>query len=66
MADSPTSLLSKAWGVVMSLLGIAVTLAVIVSILQSIWPWLAAIADAVLVTSIAVLLLRRWWQRDRW
>ena len=66
MADSPTSLLSKAWGVVMSLLGIAVTLAVIVSILQSIWPWLAAIAAAVLVTSIAMLLLRRWWQRDRW
>lgn len=66
MADSPTSLLSKAWCVVMSLLGIAVTLAVIVSILQSIWPWLAAIAAAVLVTSIAMLLLRRWWQRDLW
>lgn len=66
MADSPTSLLSKAWGAVMSLLGIAVTLAVIVSILQSIWPWLAAIAAAVLVTSIAMLLLRRWWQRDLW
>lgn len=66
MADSPTSLLSKAWGAVTSLLGIAVTLAVIVSILQSIWPWLAAIAAAVLVTSIAMLLLRRWWQRDRW
>ena len=66
MADSPTSLLSKAWGAVISLLGIAVTLAVIVNILRCIWPWLTAIAAAVLVTSIAVLLLRRWWQRDRW
>ncbi len=66
MADTPTSLLSKAWGAVISLLGIAVTLAVIVNIFQSIWPWLAAILAVVFVVSVAVLLSHRWWQRDRW
>ena len=33
MADTPTSLLSKAWGAVISLLGIVVTLAFMVSII---------------------------------
>jgi len=66
MADTPTSLLSRAWGAVISLLGIAVALAVIVSILQSIWPWLIAIAAAALVMVAVALLLRRWWQGGRW
>lgn len=66
MADTPTSLLSRAWGAVISLLGIAVALAATVSIIQSIWPWLIAIAAALLVIVAAALLLRRWWQRDPW
>jgi uncharacterized membrane protein YccC len=66
VADTPTSLLSKAWGAVISLLGIAVTLAFIVSIIQSIWPWLVSIAVAVFVMTAVVLLLRRWWERGRW
>lgn len=66
MADTPTPLLSRVWGAVISLLGIAVTLAFIVSIIQSIWPWLVSIAVAVFVMTVAVLLLRRWWERGRW
>lgn len=66
MADTPTSLLSRAWGAVISLLGIAVTLAFVVSIIQSIWLWLVFIAVAVCVMTVAVLLLRRWWERGRW
>ncbi|OUZ08149.1 hypothetical protein BHE97_14545 [Aeromicrobium sp. PE09-221] len=66
MADTPNSLLSRAWGAVISLLGIAVTLAFIVSIIQSIWLWLAAIAVIVIVMAVGVLLIRRWWERRRW
>jgi hypothetical protein len=66
MADTPTSLLSKAWGAVISLLGIVVTLAFMVSIIQSIWPWLVSIAVAAFVMTVAALLLRRWWERGRW
>lgn len=66
MADTPTSLLSRAWGAVISLLGIVVTLAFIVSIIQSIWLWLVAIVVAVFVMTVVVLLLRRWWERGRW
>jgi hypothetical protein len=66
VADTPTSLRSRAWGAVISLLGIAVTLAFIVSIIQSIWPWLVAIAVAMFVMTVVVLLLRRWWERGRW
>lgn len=66
MFDPPTSLLSRAWGAVISLLGIVVTLAFIVSIIQSIWPWLVAIAVAVFAMTVVVLLLRRWWERGRW
>lgn len=66
MFDPPTSLLSRAWGAVISLLGIVVTLAFIVSVIQSIWPWLVAIAVAVFAMTVVVLLLRRWWERGRW
>ena len=66
MADTPTSLLSKAWGAVISLLGIAVTLAVVVSIIQSIWPWLAASALVVVTFTGAVLAARHWRERGRW
>lgn len=66
MFDPPTSLLSRAWGAVISLLGIVVTLAFIVSVIQSIWPWLVAIAVAVFAMTVVVLLLRRWWARGRW
>lgn len=66
MADTPTSLLSRAWRAVISLLGIVVILAVIVSIFQSIWPWLASIAAVVFVMGVAALLLRRWWEREHW
>lgn len=66
MSETPASLLSRAWGAVISLLGIAVALAVIVSIVQSIWPWLAVIAATVLVMGVLVLLVRRWWERGRW
>ena len=48
------------------LLGIVVTLAFIVSIIQSIWLWLVAIVVAVFVMTVVVLLLRRWWERGRW
>lgn len=66
MFDPPTSLLSRAWGAVISLFGIVVTLAFIVSVIQSIWPWLVAIAVAVFAMTVVVLLLRRWWERGRW
>lgn len=66
MADTPTSLFSRAWGAVISLLGIVVTLALIVSVLQSIWPWLICIVVAVFVMGVAALLLRRWWEREHW
>ena len=66
MADTPTPLLSRVWGAVISLLGIAVTLAFVVNIIQSIWMWLVAIAVAVFVMTVVVLLLRRWWERGRW
>lgn len=66
MADTPTSLIWRAWGAVISLLGIAVTLAVVVSIIQSIWPWLAAIALVVVTITGAVLAAGHWRERGRW
>ena len=56
----------ESMGTVISLLGITVTLAFIVSIIQSIWPWLVSIAAVVFVMTVVVLLLRRWWERGRW
>lgn len=66
MTDTPTSLTSKLWGFAMSILGIAVALAVAVSIIQSIWVWLVVIAAVLLGVLLAVRVLRRWWEHGRW
>lgn len=62
MNDSRPSLLLRLWGVALSALGIAATLCWAVSLLKSIWPWLAGMAVVVLV----VLVFRRWWEHGRW
>lgn len=66
MTDTPTSLTSKLWAFAMSILGVAVALAVAVDIIQTIWVWLVVITAIVLGIIVVVRGLRRWWERGRW
>jgi len=66
MTDTPNSLLSKLWRAALSVLGIAVALTWAVSLIQSIWPWLVGMTVAAIAVFVAVLVLRRWWERRRW
>jgi len=63
---TPSSLLSRLWGVALSALGIAVALTWAVSLIQSIWPWLVGMTVAGIAIFVAGLVLRRWWERGRW
>lgn len=66
MTDSRTSLLSKLWGVALSVFGIAVVLVWTVAMIKTIWPWLIGGAVVVLVVVFVAAVLRRWWQNGRW
>lgn len=66
MTDTPTSLTSKLWGFAMSILGVAVALAVAVDIIQNTWVWLVVITAIVLGIIVVVRGLWRWWERGRW
>lgn len=66
MTDAPTSLTSKLWGFAISILGVAVALAVAVDIIQNIWVWLIVTTAIALGTIVVVRGLWRWWERGRW
>mgnify|MGYP001081931371 FL=1 len=60
--DSTSSLLSRLWGVAISLLGIAVALWLVVWIIQQIWIWLLAglIIAAGITIAVWYVRARRW------
>lgn len=60
--DSTSSLLSRLWGVAVSLLGIAVALWLVVWIVQQIWIWLLAglIIAAGITFAVWYVRARRW------